>query len=1641
MPRSGQIGVYRLIETLGRGAFSTAWLADRGEGLVVLKSLHLSVGNDESPRVRFFREIANLASLERTGLVRLLDAGGWDDGPYFVIPYIPGQSLANRLRTGPLSVSEAMHIFWSLARDLDTLHSVGFVHRDVKPENIIVANDGRATLIDFGLAAHVATVDVDEAVGTLRYASPEQLGVIHRAVESPADLYSLGAVLFEALTGSLPYSGTTIDEVLSWHASARTSRPSEFRAGIPETIDDLVGALLERDPNDRVLRTAGAVRKLTTASPVPLQHVRDWQLRGRPTCLGRDPELCAVQRHLGIQERATHGSVLVLGVPGMGRTTFLDAIELEAVRARLLVLRLLRSSDDLPFASLSQAISHRLAPLIAAGGVAFERARSNLRDAAGDFAPLLKRLAVPLEQVLGSAEASRALELTQDPTRFAEIIADFLAALARRVGGLLLLADDVDTLDAGTIRVLHKLPAVDEVGLVMSVDVQGGPRAATLLEQFRGALTIELGGLDAKGVRDLLEHVLGTGRCPDDLIDHVIACVGSLPFSVLSYARSLIDAGALELKEGNWLVRDERATPLALPRNATEALFARAETIPSAAHRVLGTLALVGVPVTAAFLADVLDVAQRELVALIGMCIRAKLVVVDALGLLRIVHPDLAQHLRAEALPVESQPLHARIAAVAAERTPDDPFLEARHRLIGLPSGDTALAVRSALLAGRRALSAYSNDVAYDMLSKALPYVREDDRTSAAYFEAFGEACTRTAHIDTALDAFGLALRASTSHMDTARIHMQVARVSMALWDADKVQQSCQAAQRSIMEALRTTSVGYDIVAQLDSLRATDPSSERWAKIAEVLGSTFALSGFMAWSSGRPSLVTEPREQLTRVCHLLGDRDESVELEAWLGYLCAVCEMPEHAERHGERALARARSGIDRAVEANAEKLLGWSCHVGGRYERHEELAEDAIQRLRRWIATRDLIAICNDLGLGLLMRGMSEKAERVARVGMEIADTAGLPSGMANIRATLASALAMRGELVEASALLDKARAIRQQRISPRDVWTGTWIAQHRMFHLFEQDEQGAPFEELRAEAKEIAASPSDWPDQMAAFFVLAAYLCGRRAERSHNETDLESFRKSLTDVRAVCTDEPLRRAHEQILLATFARIEGRRDDAEAHLSMADAIASQTTELWTTFEVLRERARLASIQALKSQFATDARNLARHAGWITRERAVLREFRISTSVPPNTAPESRTLQPTVGRFSGQARVFDSLLRVSLASHSTRDPMEQARAILDELLVAFGGERAFLFALASEGEIRRIVGRAGGGRDITETHGFATTLLRRVVETGEPHVIAGSEEGAVLGSKSAVAHDLRSIMAAPVRARDSLYGVVYIDSRVVRGLYHRTDLDVLVAMAAHIGASIESARVVRLEMAARELRKDLELSAAVQKLFFPRTQHTSIGSWRLAGLSRPATQCGGDWWWWEHRGESAVVILGDVTGHGAAPAILTASVASVTRSFLRRGAGLEEVLRAVHEELFERCAGEFQMQAVAMELFPDGAVSTCSAGGPPPLLLDGGGGRALVARGAPLGGSVFECGVRRDTINAGARLLAYSDGVTESTDAAQRPFGARRLLKSLVNARGESHDVVIARIDEDVDAFRGEAPALDDRTLVLIERA
>jgi hypothetical protein len=206
------------------------------------------------------------------------------------------------------------------------------------------------------------------------------------------------------------------------------------------------------------------------------------------------------------------------------------------------------------------------------------------------------------------------------------------------------------------------------------------------------------------------------------------------------------------------------------------------------------------------------------------------------------------------------------------------------------------------------------------------------------------------------------------------------------------------------------------------------------------------------------------------------------------------------------------------------------------------------------------------------------------------------------------------------------------------------------------------------------------------------------------------------------------------------------------------------------------------------------------------------------------------------------------------------------------------------------------------------------------------------------------------------------------------------------------------------------------------------------GPWLLAGAARPEGRRERAWWWFGRRPDSIVVVFGDASS-------LPAAATGAARAALDGGASLIETFRAVHDALGPPLAAGSPTPAVALELRADGSVTICSAGAPPLLFCDAGGGRPLVTRGAPLGGGVFVCGVRREQLSPGARILAYSESAVESADASARPFGVRRLLLALEGAGALPAHRAVRSIDAELAAWRGAAAGPDARALLLIEYA
>ena len=262
-------GRYELAEVLGRGGMADVHRAtDRVLHREVALKLLRDTAHSETDRLRFTAEARTLAGLNHAGIVLILDAGIATEQPFLVMELIEGPTLAQACAAETLSPGRVASIGSQLAKALAYAHEQGIIHRDVKPGNVLLGADGRVKLADFGIARLIGETvrhtKTGTAIGTAAYLSPEQVG--GEEVTPASDVYSLGLVLLEALTGERAYPGTPMESAL-----ARLSRAPQIPERLSEEWRGLLHEMTRRDPRDRPPPTEVAERLRAEASgPVPV---------------------------------------------------------------------------------------------------------------------------------------------------------------------------------------------------------------------------------------------------------------------------------------------------------------------------------------------------------------------------------------------------------------------------------------------------------------------------------------------------------------------------------------------------------------------------------------------------------------------------------------------------------------------------------------------------------------------------------------------------------------------------------------------------------------------------------------------------------------------------------------------------------------------------------------------------------------------------------------------------------------------------------------------------------------------------------------------------------------------------------------------------------------------------------------------------------------------------------------------------------------------------------------------------------------------------------------------------------------------------------------------------------------------------
>ena len=250
------LGSYRIISQVGKGGMATVYKAYQSsmDRNVAIKVLPRQLAESPEFAARFQQEARIIARLEHPHILPVFDFGESDGVTYFVMRYLEAGTLKTKMEAGPLSLSEIDRLFTQLAEALNYAHGHGIIHRDLKPANALIDGDGNLFLTDFGIAkllesASPRLTQTDAILGTPAYISPEQAKA--ETVNQRSDIYSLGIILYEMVTGSVPFVADTPLAVILKHISDPLPPPSILKKDIPESIERVILKALAKEPDNR----------------------------------------------------------------------------------------------------------------------------------------------------------------------------------------------------------------------------------------------------------------------------------------------------------------------------------------------------------------------------------------------------------------------------------------------------------------------------------------------------------------------------------------------------------------------------------------------------------------------------------------------------------------------------------------------------------------------------------------------------------------------------------------------------------------------------------------------------------------------------------------------------------------------------------------------------------------------------------------------------------------------------------------------------------------------------------------------------------------------------------------------------------------------------------------------------------------------------------------------------------------------------------------------------------------------------------------------------------------------------------------------------------------------------------------------
>ncbi|MDD5655079.1 MAG: AAA family ATPase, partial [Candidatus Omnitrophica bacterium] len=759
---------YKLNEELVSDSLITLYKSfDQHDNKPVLLNLlsEKSLSRPLEVQLRFKRAVEQASKLSSSNILKILQVSESDNQTVLIQEYFEGEPLSKFLNQS-WDTDKAVGLILQIASALSATHEQNLNHQSIKPQHILIDKADTVKLFNFGysIIQDISRItEKEEIISTFSYLSPESSGILRKPVDSRSDIYSLGILFYQLLTGRLPYIADDISGLIHQHIASKPSPPSKANNKIAPVLDNIILRLIAKEPSERYQGLKGLIVDLKEYQAQRKQgkalidfeiarQDRLTQLSFSTKLIGRDKELNELNNLLNKATQGQGSLAFVFGEPGIGKSRLIDELRgsIHSLNGLFCGGKCYQFEFRTPYKVFSEAIDAYIEKVKRLSQKEQEIHIKRIKDTLGELGGEVVKISPTLTDLIGTPPKLVELEPEKEKIRFLITVTNFLASLSSNEVPLLMFLDDLQWVDDGSLEILERLAEKlqnSPLNLIVSyrdTDVDQNHPLVQLIKKLKDKQI----GLSELAVRSL--SIAETSQMISQIImekeESVLSLAQELneraqgnPFFTLELLHSLVDSKVIYLKDDHYTYDLIQLKSANLPTTIVEAVLKRMKDLSEIALQILSYASIMGKEIQFELLIDLTQRPIDQIVNSIEDGVQNQLLYRDITGEENIffMHDRIREAFYQRVSEEERIPLHRHIAEVIEGQNKDNTgsvLYELAYHFNQAKVEDKAL--EYSIPAANKAKSSYANTLAISLYNTAKEILeKQNKKASKEYIE------------------------------------------------------------------------------------------------------------------------------------------------------------------------------------------------------------------------------------------------------------------------------------------------------------------------------------------------------------------------------------------------------------------------------------------------------------------------------------------------------------------------------------------------------------------------------------------------------------------------------------------------------------------------------------------------------------------------------------------------------------------------------------------------------------------------------------------------------------------------------------------------------------------------------------------